>query len=161
MKPETLLFIIQPYLERYAANFHERVDLIIATTKNRQLDTDDILKSMLDEIPLLLLQEIGSNKILDSHTGKVTEYKNVTLTLEMRFMIQSLFLVEIIRQSSHIHTNRGKIKDTQYAFTKALIQEYFNMVKGNPDVWLIKSGCNHCGKSLREVEAEMKKQGFI
>jgi len=31
----------------------------------------------------------------------------------------------------------------------------------SPDIWLIKSGCNICGKSQEEVEKELRRQGII
>ena len=31
----------------------------------------------------------------------------------------------------------------------------------SPDIWLIKSGCNVCGKSQEEVEKELKKNEII
>lgn len=31
----------------------------------------------------------------------------------------------------------------------------------NPDIWLIQSGCNICGKQQNEVENELKKKNII
>jgi len=31
----------------------------------------------------------------------------------------------------------------------------------SPDIWIIKSGCNVCNKSLEEVEKKLKKGGII
>lgn len=31
----------------------------------------------------------------------------------------------------------------------------------SPDIWMIKSGCNVCGKSQEEVEKELRRQNII
>lgn len=86
---------------------------------------------MMDEFPLLWKQIMGSTAIQDSHTGELRDYGAVTI--ESIMTAQALLLLEIVRQSSEIHTGRGKIQDTQYAYAKALILEYFQTTKGDPD----------------------------
>lgn len=62
--------------------------------------------------------------------------------------------------------DKGKIQTWYIPSSYSIKQSRSRVIRGNqkqrnPDVWLIKSGCNVCGKSLEEVEKKLREDGII
>ena len=74
---------------------------------------------------------LWNHERVDSHSGKRTVA--TVPSVEWLWMTKILFYLELVRQSSLIHTGRGKAVDTQYLQTKRLILRYFDKYKGMPD----------------------------
>lgn len=132
MTPQEFLDKVYPYIKRYAANLHERVDLRISALGSYGVDTSSFTKSIEEDL-FHLAAKVASGPIVDSHSGTVRAESERGITWEMVLTLKTLFELEVIRQASEIHTGRGKMQDTQYAFCKQVVREYFDMVKGNPD----------------------------
>jgi hypothetical protein len=63
--------------------------------------------------------------------------------------------------------DKGKIKCWHIPSSVSIKQRKTASLPGSkafqksPDIWLIQSGCDVCGKSQEEVEKELKKKGII
>jgi hypothetical protein len=55
----------------------------------------------------------------------------------------------------HIPSSWSEKRQTSETFGRK------RLLRKNPDIWLIQSGCNICGKSQEEVKEELKKKNVI
>lgn len=75
----------------------------------------------------------------------VGQYEELTCPFCNKGVIQALYIPSATRVKTRSTATFGRVTHR----TKS------------PDVWLIRSGCSHCGKVAEEVEKELKRAGII
>ena len=128
---EKFLDAFSSELEEIVKDLHKRIGAHIEETCERTIDVTPFTEPSLLRWSDSVIKRMHFI-FLDSHSGKAMDTGSPSF--EFLCTLRILFLFEVIRQSSHIHTSRGKIKDTQYAWAKQLLLKYFERFKGLPDI---------------------------